>query len=114
MSDRLFNWSPAPDYTASLAERMLSAQFGDGYSQDVPDGINFALRSWPLVFSGPAERANEIEAFLNDHLGGATFLWIVPETGKQIRVRAKPGSRSRRTITRTVASISVTFEERPA
>lgn len=111
MSDRIFAWSPSPDYTVSHEEKVDEVSFGDGYEAAIPRGINFRRRIWPLVFQGPSARADEIESFLDDHAGGGSFLWVVPESGQQIRVKYKPGSRSRRTVTLSAAAVGVTFVE---
>jgi len=111
LSTRVFTWSPSPDYSVPVEEKVDEISFGDGYQCVIPSGLNFARRSWPLSFGGPASRANEIEDFLKDHAGGRSFLWVVPESGEQIRVRAKPGSRARRVVSQQVSVISVTFVE---
>lgn len=44
----------------SRKNRVLSAQFGDGYSQEAPNGINSLVDSWSLTFEAlnATERAS--------------------------------------------------------
>lgn len=45
--------SPPPDQTSQLEvkPRWKSCQFGDGYKQTAPDGINFIDERWSLTYS---------------------------------------------------------------
>lgn len=36
--------------TRKRSNRVLSAQFGDGYSQETPDGINANYDTWSIVY----------------------------------------------------------------
>ncbi|MBT9097514.1 phage tail protein [Methylovulum psychrotolerans] len=57
--------------------RVLSAQFGDGYSQDSPDGLNSNLQKWSLEFNGVlAETGMAIDDFLSARRGVERFYFI--------------------------------------
>lgn len=82
-----FAWCPS--YTPKLTRkpRVLQAQFGDGYSQRVADGINTNPASWSLTFSGREQgEATDILAFLDAHAGVDYFDWTDPngKTGQYI------------------------------
>lgn len=55
-----------------------TAQFGDGYSQATPDGINNAADNWPLTFSGDSAKIGAIRSFLASTQGGQSFYWTPP------------------------------------
>lgn len=58
--------------------RVLSNSFGDGYSQDVKDGLNNVVEIWDLVWTGiTLTQASNIIAQLNS-FGGTTFDWTNP------------------------------------
>lgn len=82
-------WTIPPSYAAQLEEkpRVLTAQFGDSYSQRVGDGINIRMRRWSLTFAArtPTER-NAILAALQAENGITAFDWTDPLglTGKWI------------------------------
>lgn len=59
--------------------RILRVDFGDGYSQSMPDGINNALEEWDLSFENyPAADVDTITDFLDSLKGSAVFSWTPP------------------------------------
>lgn len=70
-----FNYVPAPGQSKNVTPRVLKAQFGDGYSQRVGDGINFKPRTYQLVFNREMSVILEIDAFLNARAGIEAFIW---------------------------------------
>lgn len=73
-----FTWVPLVGTQGTTALRTRKAQFGDGYSQAVPDGINNASDSWPLSFIGDAATVQPIRDFLAAHKGASSFYWTPP------------------------------------
>ncbi|HEY1138770.1 MAG TPA: phage tail protein [Lysobacter sp.] len=73
----IFNWIPTNDARGRTTARVKRAQFGDGYSQSVADGINHLTREWPLTFVYKWETAGSIVAFLESH-AGQSFQWTPP------------------------------------
>lgn len=82
MTVQTFAWRPLAGAQGNVSLRTRSAQFGDGYSQDVPDGLNNKVQSWPLQFSGRKATIQAIQDFLDDHAGARAFYWT-PPLGKQ-------------------------------
>ena len=67
--------------------RTLVAQFGDGYSQAVGDGINTRVQSWSISVMGnlnpdacEADKGDyeAVKAFLDARGGWQSFLWTPP------------------------------------
>lgn len=57
----------------------MSSQFGDGYEQIVPDGLNNVVESWDLQWNSMSEAAaNDLEDQLTA-LAGTTFAWVTPK-----------------------------------
>ncbi|WJF92005.1 phage tail protein [Paraburkholderia bonniea] len=73
-----FGWSPAPGPQGETTFAVRRAQFGDGYAQRVPDGINSRSDSWPVTFTGSREKIEGIKAFLDRHAGASAFFWTPP------------------------------------
>jgi phage-related protein len=73
-----FGWIPQVDPEAEINFRVRAAQFGDGYSQEVADGINNRTRSYPLTFVCNDDDATDIMAFFDAHQGFAAFNWTPP------------------------------------
>lgn len=71
--------------------RTIVVQFGDGYSQRAPDGINSKLESWNLVWQNvtTAERATILAAF--DAVGGWDHLTWTPPGGSSTKWRIVEG-----------------------
>lgn len=52
MSDRVFAWSPSPDYAVSHEEKVDEVSFGDGYGPRFRVGSTFAAASGRWFFRG--------------------------------------------------------------
>ncbi|WP_320535274.1 phage tail protein [Robbsia andropogonis] len=78
MTTQTFTWTPSLDASGDTNYSVLSAQFGDGYSQVIPDGINNAADSWPLTFVGSGDTIRAIKTFLDDTQGATSFYWTPP------------------------------------
>lgn len=72
-----FNWVPLIEPQGKTTLRVRKAQFGDGYMQQVGDGINNIVKSWPLTFRGRSATINPIAAFVEAHIG-VSFFWTPP------------------------------------
>lgn len=78
MAYETFTWCPQNETEGRSEFRVLSTQFGDGYRQEVGDGINNEERSWPLLFAGYERDIKPVRDFLRRHAGFKPFLWIPP------------------------------------
>lgn len=70
----VFAWRPIDDTRGRVTARVNRAQFGDGYSQAVPDGINHTTQEWPLTFAGHEADMQALVDFLAAHVG-RSFQW---------------------------------------
>jgi phage-related protein len=84
-----FPYQPSLDVVGTTTYSVRTAQFGDGYSQSVANGINNAVDSWPLTFSGSSAKIAAIKAFLDATQGYVSFYWT-PPLGTQSLFRAGP------------------------
>lgn len=69
----------------SRKQRVIQAQFGDGYSQEVPDGINSQLDMWNIVYEAmPTSVRNDVITML--HTVGSTgqLSWTPPGGSAQL------------------------------
>ncbi|WP_153135179.1 phage tail protein [Paraburkholderia agricolaris] len=76
MTTQTFTW--VPTVAGSSGDAMLlvrKAQFGDGYAQRAPDGLNNRSSSYNLTFIGDATKISAIMAFLDARAGGEAFYW---------------------------------------
>lgn len=98
MAIETFTWSPRPNPVGTFKDRTLRVQFGDGYEQEVADGIHTVSQSWPLEFVGTETYVRPILEFVNRHTGGKSFAWTPPmgEQGhykaREMRLRAMEGN----------------------
>lgn len=70
----------AQGVTVNPDARVNVAQFGDGYRQAAPDGINTDISTIEVAWNNIGEAAkNEIYAFLFGHLKAAPFLFKLPD-----------------------------------
>jgi len=74
-----FTYNPSKSFSSSSKPRVITSQFGDGYSQRVGQGINRIVKEWSLVFkSRSLTDANAIETFFVARSGVEGFLWTPP------------------------------------
>lgn len=78
MAIKTFTWSPRNGPIAEFDYRSRSVQYGDGYAQNIDDGINPETQTWPLTFTGFNEEIRPIIAFLREHRETRAFLWTNP------------------------------------
>ncbi|MDO8985797.1 phage tail protein [Cypionkella sp.] len=71
----------APDTKSKRqrAARILQADFGDGYAQAGPDGINTTVENWDLSFENyPISDVTTLTAFLDAQASYKSFYWTPP------------------------------------
>ena len=72
----VFTWTPSKQFTQRSKPRVKRLQFGDGYSQRVPEDINILDQSWDITFVNRGlTEAGAITSFLEDKKGAEAFLW---------------------------------------
>jgi len=109
MAKETFTWQAAgPGAQGDVTLRIRSARFGDGYSQEVADGIHNKIQNWPMKFSGTKARVLQIQDFLDRHGGYISFYWT-PPLGVQGLYKAKKYTPAVEAA--GVYSISATFEQ---
>lgn len=82
-----FTYVPSKRFTKSSKPRVLTAQFGDGYSQRVGDGINRIVTEWSLSFASRSiTEINNIISFLEARSGVEAFKWTPPGESTQYAV----------------------------
>lgn len=109
MTTPTFTWKPTGQPAGSVQLRVRSAQFGDGYSQEVADGINNKTQSWPLTFTGTKAEMQAIIDFLDERAGWQAFYWT-PPVGAQGYYKC--ASYSPAPVGGPVYTVAATFEQR--
>ncbi|WP_144154444.1 phage tail protein [Paraburkholderia sp. BCC1885] len=72
----IFTWVPTVANLSGTATLLVrKSQFGDGYTQRAPDGINNRSSSFNLQFVRDAATISAILAFLDAHAGATAFYW---------------------------------------
>lgn len=75
----VFTWVPEWSAKATFKPRNKKAQFGDGYAQRIPDGINNNPKIWNVTFKAIDDTTRgSIEQFLSSHGGHTAFTWAPP------------------------------------
>ncbi|MBP0943083.1 phage tail protein [Pseudomonas alliivorans] len=78
MAIETFSWPTQHGDAPDISYRVRSSQFGDGYKQQVGDGLNNKLDAYPITFTGLQETVTEIMDFFDRHAGAKAFLWTTP------------------------------------
>lgn len=73
--------TPDKSFTRDVAPAVLTAKFGDGYEQRIPDGINTVRETISLTFTArPKAEIDDIKAFLDTTQSVTKFSLIVPDS----------------------------------
>lgn len=105
-----FIWAVAPGMQSSIKFRTRKAQFGDGYSQAVADGINARLQTWPVRITADSATISAVKSFLDSKAGHQSFTWTPPGES-QARWRAGEYTFTPEPDAIGYATLSVTFEQ---
>ena len=73
--------APVPSQSSKVVRkfRTLALQFGDGYRQDAPDGINYQIDTWSLNFENlNSTDASTVRTFFDTVGSFTTFTWTAP------------------------------------
>jgi phage-related protein len=60
-------------------QRIIQAQFGDGYSQETPDGINSILETWSLRWSNLTTSERDTLVAMLDSVGSTGIITWTPQ-----------------------------------
>ncbi len=109
MATETFAWLPLTESDGSVTYSTRTAQFGDGYSQTVANGINNRGSAWNLTFRGASAEMGSLAAFLDRHAGWRSFFWT-PPGGQQGYFRCagrkvQPAQGGNRTVTATFTQV---------
>jgi phage-related protein len=87
---------PSPGTGNKPEIKLLEADFGDGYTQGAPDGLNHIRRvlslTWEMLL--PAQM-NEIVDFFTRHGGHTPFLYTPSNEGEPVKWKCKDWSDTR-------------------
>jgi len=103
-----FQWLPDQDFTATTQPNVTTVNYGDGYEQRQPAGINNDLRSYALTFTGDADYVGAIDAFLTDRNGVQAFTWTAQDKNTSRVFKCATWSR---TINGLWETLNATFQE---
>jgi len=78
--------TPDKAMTKSSAPRILTASFGDGYEQRIPDGINTLNETYSLSFKTRDKTdIDDIVLFLDTQKNVSKFILTLPDTNNTTR-----------------------------
>ncbi|EIK68398.1 phage minor tail protein [Pseudomonas synxantha BG33R] len=78
MAIETFTWPTQHGEAPDITYRVRTSQFGDGYKQEVGDGINNKVDAYPITHTGNTATAAAMMAFFDRHQGAKAFLWTTP------------------------------------
>lgn len=86
VSGEVFKWC-VTEASYDLEPKIIKAQFGDGYAQRRPAGINTQACMWSLTMKNTDEKtANEVVSFLSARNGVEVFNWTPPRQSGDVIV----------------------------
>ncbi|WP_025740854.1 phage tail protein [Salinivibrio socompensis] len=72
---QIWHWSPRPGAQRKRNPNVVTAKFGDGYSQRAPNGINNSLAEYDVTFRATTEETQRMDCFLVEHKGTHAFIY---------------------------------------
>ncbi|NYZ23083.1 phage tail protein [Azospirillum oleiclasticum] len=100
--------APLVGFTQKPRIKLLKAEFGDGYIQRAPDGINHIAYNYEFKWEGPVAKIDEIVSFLHARRAVDRFLYTPPG---ELVTRSFVCQAWERTKNGELASLSATFEQ---
>ncbi len=87
MTNPTLSMIPSQRSTDVTTYRKLTMQFGDGYQEDAPDGINTKYRKWQLVFENiTTTEMDDLTTNVLDVVGTWNyFSWTPPGEGTELK-----------------------------
>lgn len=82
-----WTWEVDTGAGPELEFAVKTAQFGNGYAQEVQDGLNAAKEVWNISRFGDLSVLAPMYKFLKRHGGTKAFQWLTP-FGEEILVKA--------------------------
>lgn len=74
-----FSIVPSKSFTLTTRPRVITSQFGDGYSQRITNGINPLTKEWSVSFNNKdLTTISQIENFFEARKGVEGFKWSPP------------------------------------
>lgn len=95
--------------TLKSKDTVCTAQFGDGYKQVSGAGLNDETLSYEFSFTGEPQTVRDIYAFLRHHK--TKSFSFTPPGGDLALWRVEADSLQRVTKSKTVETVSATFEQ---
>lgn len=85
---------PSQPLKLSITPRMLSPDFGDGYSAGIPDGINYKLlESTPVTWLDISiDEIDDLQDFLDDNF--QAFYYTMPSESTPRKLKAESWGRN--------------------
>lgn len=75
----VFDETPTYGIELEQSHKLTANEFGDGYTQRIPEGIHAQRRRWSVAFNAvTSAKAARILAFLRAQGGVNPFLWVPP------------------------------------
>lgn len=97
--------------TRQIKHRILKVQFGDGYSQVAPDGLNYISEVWSVeLFIYPPLIVSDATSFLSQAVLD-WFWWRPPSHSITLQWRVQEESLKIRLLTADTAVINVMLEQ---
>ena len=101
---------PSQSSNQSRKFRSLIAQFGDGYSQIAPDGINYQSDTWQLVYENLNQTdTNTVRNFFDTNGPFTSFTWTAPGDSSAKTWRMTPDGYSVVALSGSIYTINVTI-----
>ncbi|UAN43834.1 phage tail protein [Serratia sp. JSRIV001] len=104
-----FTWRIQGQPEGSYAQRVRTAQFGDGYKQVAGNGLNIETQTWPLSFTGQKAQMLPLLEFARSHTT-KSFFWTPPYGVKGL-YRVVADSIKATPVGGSVMTVSATFEQ---
>lgn len=109
MPTQTFTIAPSSGSSLSVKPNVKPVQFGDGYEQRIPSGINNQPRKWALEFrKGTLSQCQAVFDFLTARGGEESFYWTPPIGAQGVFVCREW---SVAILSPSVWNIGATFEE---
>jgi phage-related protein len=98
--------------TRTRTQRVLSAAYGDGYSHDVPDGINSQLDNWSIQWENMTASERDAVVAVLDAVGQTDILtWTPPGSSSEKKFKVTNSGYTETFSAGNIYNISLTLRQ---
>lgn len=102
---KTFKWCIRPNFEVNNEPKVDEMEFGDGYKQRRPSGINALLQAYSVTVKVKNKERFDVHEFLREHQASSRFYLTTRTVGNRLKLSVRSGRRKSALFTRNFRAI---------